>query len=335
MIIHSSSRLLAHRLLPFFPTQISFEVTDAQNLPIPAYPSYMYTMLSWDDEDYQDTTTTVVDNVTGLTGLEPVHRTLAEYVDSTRSVAWLEDGWISFKAPCGEDKIAFDIFKENSGVLRNDEEEGGEGAGGDGAAAFPFDQLIFSYGTRASVSDYYDLVGEAASCWYIERDSEPVVDVYSGQAGVSSQRYVYLKWCVKVTCDPGDSCFQTLSTWAWVTILSLFLFPAALCLCCLCCMSNKCNEIFNSCTGGLRRVVRGGLRYGYRRSANDRSGDDPRRGGGNMTEVELQQLGALGVGQATTARGRRAQPRINYIKLTSESTLEDLRNSGSRGRGGG
>ena len=270
----------------------------------------MYTMLAWNSEDYDDTITEVVGD---RTVERAAHRTSSQSVTASRIASWESDGFIAFQQVCGEDQIVFNIYNEKDGTLGSDE-------------------LMFTYGTRASVRDYYELVGEAASCWYIERDSEPVVDFYNtgNTAGTPTQRYVYLKWCVQVTCNEEDSCFQSLSTWAWVTILSLFLFPAVLCMCCLCCMSNRFNEILYCFFRGTRSAFR--LRPGAFPGSRRRNGNGNGDGGGGSSdddnEVELNNLG----GGARTRRNP-PQPRINYIKLQTESTFEAVLGGGGGGGG--
>jgi len=77
-------------------------------------------------------------------------------------------GWFKFNDVCGEDKIRFDIWAEGDTV--------------------DSDVLVLDYNTRASVTDYFDLVGEATSCWYIQRKSEAVQET-----GKDVVREIYLK----------------------------------------------------------------------------------------------------------------------------------------------
>ena len=52
-------------------------------------------------------------------------------------------GYFEFKDVCGEDRVSFEVKEENQGFD---------------------DRLILDYLTRASVSDYHELVGESTSC---------------------------------------------------------------------------------------------------------------------------------------------------------------------------
>ena len=63
---------------------------------------------------------------------------------------------------------------------------------------------------------------------------------------------------------------------------------------------------------GLRRVVRGGLRYGYRRSANDRSGDDPPVDGGPNPEANL----TAAVGEGLISYAKIAKLRAASLNVT-------------------
>ena len=52
------------------------------------------------------------------------------------------------------------------------------------------ERLVFSYGSRAAVADYYNLVGESESCWYIVHDSEQILEAAAHSV---TTRNVYLK----------------------------------------------------------------------------------------------------------------------------------------------
>ena len=282
-------------------TSVDFEVTEVENLPLPSLPSSMYTTLMWKNGYNEDTATEIVANVTVTTALR---RTLSEVVDENRQASWESSGWFHFDAPCGEDRIIFDIYAENSGYINPEVPNA--------------DQLIFNYPTRASVSDYYELVGEATSCWYIERDSQPISDFYGSQP---SRRFMYMKWCVKVRCNEDDSCYQTLSAWQWVTILMLFLFPAVLCICCLCCMSNRtANYAGISRRWSLNRITIC-WNWLFHHSENDNQVRERNLQLDveiNATVVDAPRSGRI------MARNRHLPTRVNYIKLQSECTLETL-----------
>jgi len=128
--------------------------------------------------------------------------------------------------------------------------------------------------------------------------------------------------CVKVECNPEDSCYEAASTWAMITVLLLFFFPAILCVCCLCCMSSNTSDLLYcayaatvgrccSCRTygahnrhhGRRIDTRGG-----RVAAADRN----RNARGEGREVELQQW--------RNTPPPPPAPRVNFISLQGKVT---------------
>jgi hypothetical protein len=61
-----------------------------------------------------------------------------------------------------------------------------------------------------------------------------------------------------VKCDSGLSCHGKTSDAAWITVLGLFLFPGALCLCCLACMSPTVNGFLRRASGYFMNPLRFG-----------------------------------------------------------------------------
>jgi len=304
-------------------TRISFQVEDAQNLPLPADPSEMSIAIKWSENDVKIT------HVGNDTVIEPnTVSSVAVVASPDRDASWKEDGWFDFEQKCGEDRVTFEIWEKSTGTK------------------------VLEYVTRASVADYFELVGESTSCWFIERESEPVLDFEGGVPDSHlKSRTIYLKWCVKVTCGEDDSCHKPVSTLAWLTILSLFLLPAALCLCCLCCMSSTAGKMFqhaSTCTQELWRCGRRGGCCGGRRDASARVGDEEQRGreggqeggGGGLTSERLRrQRGASGREIELGAIAAPTPPvaRVNYIKVKHSSmTLDSMREhrSSTTGNGG-
>jgi hypothetical protein len=155
-------------------TSISFMVEQAQNLPVPDSPSEMYTSLLWNTGDVKEVT------VNNDTKTQAITRTSSDTVTvSKRSAGWDKDGYYDFDNVCGEDKIIFEIYEENGGYLSSSD-------------STEVDTLIWQYSSQTTVETYYDMVGEATSCWYIERDSEPNYD--TPDATTLSKRDVYLKY---------------------------------------------------------------------------------------------------------------------------------------------
>jgi hypothetical protein len=282
-------------------TSISFMVEEAENLPCPDSPTEMYTSLLW-------STGAVTENTANnVTTTEATTRTTSDTVSlSKRSADWENDGYFDFDNVCGEDKIIFQMYEENSGYLSSTD------------SSVELDTLIWRYSSQTSVETYYDMVGEATSCWYIERDSEPNYDTPDSTS--LSKRDVYLKWCVKVKCSDGWSCYQPMSTWALITVLSLFLFPAVLCLCCLCCMSQKMADVVMAIKITLYKVF-------CCASIASLTGFQNNRRAVPQREVELEDRSRA---QATRNSLRPPTPprRTNHIKKHKETSLYKLKKSG-------
>lgn len=126
------------------------------------------------------------------------------------------------------------------------------------------------------------------------------------------------RWCVRVDCRQGSSCYKKVSAWAWVSVLGIFLFPALLCMCCLCCLSSKANDL---CDLLYRKL----FKCEWARSLGRSGRTSPQPNGRHRAarEVELSITG--GAAAAAPPRAPSPPPRVNFIKIsTLESTLGRL-----------
>lgn len=201
---------------------ISFSASMAGNLPRPEGSSTtVYVAMHYfveEDDAGDDGTANSTDESTPNEAVTPVVA-----VSSSGNAVWDDSELYRFPNSCGENIMNFRIFEYDGGRYDDDSTT-------DDAVK---DDLLWEYQSITSVKKYYELYGEGKTCWFVQSMSEDAV-VDGMQIDPNT---VYFEWCVKIRCRKGDECYVANTQWAWILLLSLFLFPTALCACCVCCMS--------------------------------------------------------------------------------------------------
>lgn len=187
--------------------KVSFKPMEGSNVPIPELNVGLYASLLWYYDSEPEPPVSYDAWSSPLTSVATV--------DGENYADWNDDGWLTFKSPCGEDRIKFQVWA--------DQADGGN-------------RLMWEYQTKTAVSDYYRISEEQVSCWYVE-------DPFGNWSNIDddvpvSKNPVYFKWCSKVQCAAGSSCLTNPMGPGFLAIpVSLVVLPTLLFALCACYMN--------------------------------------------------------------------------------------------------